>query len=167
MEWKWNEIRREILLEWSDSPENSPFNKEDLETVGRLTHEPIKNVKILGKYILNIYELIPLKNDYTPKHVPIMGVDVSGGYNQDASCITIIDSRTTRVFADLKCNYISPIDLARVIYEIVTIGSDRIVIALLLKKFRRDGYEDAGIFNMERRTDRKHIDHLTSLHRID
>lgn len=120
MEWKWNEIRREILLEWSDSPENSPFNKEDLETVGRLTHEPIKNVKILGKYILNIYELIPLKNDYTPKHVPIMGVDVSGGYNQDASCITIIDSRTTRVFADLKCNYISPIDLARVIYEIVT-----------------------------------------------
>jgi hypothetical protein len=128
MEWKWNEIRREILLEWSDSPENSPFNKEDLETVGRLVHERIDEKLILGKYTLNIYERIPLKSDYTPKYPPIMGVDVSGGYKQDASAITIIDSRTTKVFADFKCNYISPIDLARVVYEITTTMMPNVVI---------------------------------------
>jgi len=128
MQWKWNEIRREILLEWSDSPENSPFNKEDLETVGRLVHDPIDARLILGKWTLNIYEKIPLKSDYTPKYPPVMGVDVSGGYNQDASAITIIDSKTTRVFADFKCNYISPIDLARVIYEITTTTMPNVVI---------------------------------------
>jgi len=120
MNWKWNDIRREILLEWSDSPENSPFNKEDLETVGRLVHDPIDTKLILGKYTLNIYEKIPLKSNFTPKYPPIIGVDVSGGYNQDSSAVTIIDSKTTRVFADFKSNYISPIDLARFIYEIVT-----------------------------------------------
>lgn len=36
--------------------------------------------------------------------------------------------------------------------QCVTSGSDRIVIALLLKKFRCYGYEDAGIFNVERGT---------------
>ena len=49
-----------------------------------------------------------------------MGVDVSGGYNQDASAITIIDSHTTKVIADFKNNSISPIDLARIIFQIVT-----------------------------------------------
>ena len=36
----------------------------------------------------------------------------------------------------------------------VTSGADRVVIALLLEKFRCDGYEDAGIFNLERETGR-------------
>lgn len=120
MDWKFNDIRREILLEWSDSPKNSPFTKEELETVSRQVHDPIDTVLLLGKYTLNIYERIPLKANRTPKYPPIIGVDVSGGYCQDASAITIIDSKTTRVFADFKCNYISPIDLARLIYEIVT-----------------------------------------------
>jgi hypothetical protein len=49
-----------------------------------------------------------------------MGVDVSSGYNQDSSTITIIDSKSTRVIGEFNCNYISVVDLARVIYEIVT-----------------------------------------------
>jgi uncharacterized protein YukE len=121
MEWDWNAIRREVLLEWSDAPENSPFSKEDLETVGRLVKNPIKQVWLQGKkYILNIYEQIDLNRNQIPINPPIIGVDVSGGYCQDASAITIIDSKTTKVIADFKDNSISPINLARVIYEIVT-----------------------------------------------
>lgn len=124
LQWKWDVIRREILLEWSENPENSPFRKEDLEAVSRLVKQAVdvKNIKIFNKtYQLNIYDnQIPLKPDYTPKYPPIMGVDVSGGYNQDASAITIIDSRSTKVIADFRNNSISPIDLARVIYQIVT-----------------------------------------------
>lgn len=124
LQWKWDVIRREILLEWSENPENSPFTREELEAVSRLVRQPVdsKLIPIFNKtYVLNIYDnTIPLKADYTPKYPPIIGVDVSGGYNQDASAITIIDSHTTRVIADFKNNSISPIDLARVIFQIVT-----------------------------------------------
>ena len=51
---------------------------------------------------------------------PIIGVDVSGGYRRDSSAFTIVDSRSTKVIGDFKCNYISQIDLSKVIYEIVT-----------------------------------------------
>ena len=56
----------------------------------------------------------------------------------------------------------------------VTSGANGVVVALLLEKFRCDGYEDAGIFNLERetgrstaeildfRTGRRQSDHLTS-----
>lgn len=120
MQLEWNDIRREVLLEWSDSPENSPFTKEQLEAVSRLVHPPVDKKLILGKYILNIYNnKIPLRRDFTPRNPPIVGVDVSGGYNQDSSAITIVDSKTTEVLADLNSNSISPIDLARAVYEIV------------------------------------------------
>ena len=119
MLFKWDDIRREVLLEWSLGTSNSPFSTEDLETIARLVKEPIKIVYFLGKYIFNIYEEVEYFNGM-PKYPPIIGVDVSGGYNRDASAICCVDSFTTKVFADLKCNYISTPELARVIYELVT-----------------------------------------------
>lgn len=113
MEKDWDAIRREILLEWSQTTENSPFKKEDLEMAQTLTKQPISTILLLNKYTLNIYE----KHD--PKYPPIIGVDVSGGFNRDASAITIIDTKTTKVVADLNCNYISTVDLAKCIYELV------------------------------------------------
>lgn len=120
MSFKMRDIRREILLEWSDSPENCPFATEDLELIETMVKEPINKIEFLGRYTLNIYEAIPLRRDLVPVNAPIIGVDVSGGYKRDSSAITIIDSKTTRVIADFKCNYISVIDLARLILEIVT-----------------------------------------------
>ena len=120
MLWKWNDIRREVLLEWSESSENCPFTKEELETIKNYCREPVDSKLIMGKYILNIYNnTIPLRPDYVPKYPPIIGVDVSGGYYHDASAVTIIDSLTTSVIADFQDNSISPIDLARFIYEVV------------------------------------------------
>jgi len=114
MRMKWADIRREILLEWSSDVENSPFTKEQLDIVQQLVKQPIKQVYLLGKYLFNVYEEIDFRNP------PIIGVDVSGGYNRDSSAITCIDSLTTKVMADFNCNYISIVDLTRVIYELVT-----------------------------------------------
>ena len=111
----WPSIRREILLEWANGVENSPFTQEDLEVVQELTKTPIKQVMLMNKYIMNIYQQVDLN-----RYPPIIGVDVSGGYNRDSSAISVIDSHTTKLFADMNCNYISTFDLAQCIYELVT-----------------------------------------------
>ena len=110
----WADIRREILLEWSNGVQNSPFNEEDLNTIGKLVKQPINISYLLGKYRFETY----LQTD-TRTYPPIIGVDVSGGYKQDSSTITIIDSRTTKVLGCMNCNYISTIDLAKCVAFIV------------------------------------------------
>ena len=110
----WPDIRREILLEWATGVENSPFRQEDLDAIGRLIKEPISVTYLLDRYPFETY----LQTD-TVTYPPIMGVDVSSGYKQDSSTITIIDSRTTCVLGCMNCNYISTIDLARCIDFIV------------------------------------------------
>lgn len=114
MKLKWADIRREILLEWSAETENSPFTKEQLDIVSQMVKQPIRQVYMLGKYQFNIY------NDIDFRNPPIIGVDVSGGFNRDSSAISCIDSATSTLMADFNCNYISIVDLARLIYELVT-----------------------------------------------
>jgi hypothetical protein len=114
MKLQWPDIRREILLEWSAAPENCPFTQEQLDEVRELVRSPISQILFLGKYLFNIYDRIDLKNP------PIIGVDVSGGYKRDSSAIACVDSKTTKLFAEMNCNYIPPTDLARVIYELVS-----------------------------------------------
>ena len=113
MEGDFPSIRREVLLEWAQISENSPFKPEDLEIVKQYIHEPIRTIMLGGLFPMHIYE------ELSPMAVPIIGVDVSGGYYHDSSAITVIDSKTTKVCACLNCNYISPIQLADVIYELV------------------------------------------------
>ena len=110
----WDAIRREVLLEWSASSENSPFRSEDLDIIKGLLKQPINTVLLLNKYELKIYEKLNLK------YPPLMGVDVSGGYQRDSSAITVVDSYSTRVAAELNSNFISTPELALIIYEIVS-----------------------------------------------
>lgn len=110
----WDSIRREVLLEWSASSENSPFRAEDLDTINGLLRTPINTVLLLNKYELKIYEKINMK------YPPLVGVDVSGGYQRDSSAITVVDSYSTRVTAELNSNFISTPELALVIFNIVS-----------------------------------------------
>lgn len=114
MENNWPDIRREILLEWSAATENSPFHKEDLDTIRGLLRAPIYSFMLFNRYTIYVYERINLK------YPPLIGCDVSGGYQRDSSAITVVDSYSTKVAAEFNCNYISPNDLAAVIFEIVT-----------------------------------------------
>ena len=115
MEWNMVAIRREILLEWIDTPENSPFSQDDLEALRAMVHEPINTLLVLNKYNLNIYDTIPVSMTGIPIDPPIIGVDVSGGYKRDYTAISVIDSKTTKYIAGIKCNYMSIPDTARVI----------------------------------------------------
>lgn len=119
MMWKMVDIRREILLEWIDTPENSPFSQDDLETLRGMIHEPIREVLILNKYPFKIYNTISLSITGSPIDPPIIGVDVSGGYKRDYTAISVIDSRTTQYIGGLKCNYMSIPDLARTLIWMV------------------------------------------------
>jgi len=118
-DWEWPLIRREFLLEWSDEAENNPFTKEELDIVRKFCKKPKKTFLIFGKYQLDIFEEIPLLSNLVPKYPPIIGVDPSGGVSKDSSCLTFVDSKTTRVFAELRSNTISLIEMARVIEYIV------------------------------------------------
>jgi len=115
----WAKIRREVLCEWAVGSMNCPFKEEDLDTIKSLCKtDPINTLYFgnAGQYSLHIWNQFPIGS----QHPPIIGVDVAGGWQNDSSAITIIDSQTTKVLATLNCNYIPGQDLAQIVYEIVT-----------------------------------------------
>lgn len=114
LEKNWAKIQREVLLVWSVSSDNSPFTKRDLDIIKTKIRQPIYSIMLNRLYKMNIYKRVDLR-----RHPPIIGVDVSGGFNKDSSTITIIDSETTDVIGTLNCNYISIPELAKCIYELV------------------------------------------------
>lgn len=112
-------IRREVLLEWASGAMNCPFKQEDLDVIKSLCrNEPLSTMFFgrSGQYQLNIWNKLPLASQYPP----IIGVDVAGGWQNDSSAITIIDSQTTTVLATLNCNFIPCQDLYAIIVELVT-----------------------------------------------
>lgn len=115
MNGNWPAIRREVLLEWAESPTECPFSQEDLDIIQSYCKEPVGIIPVMGgKYEFMKYE------DIDTTYPPIIGVDVSGAEYQDSSTVVVVDSRTTRVCAALNCNYMPADDLAQVIYELVT-----------------------------------------------
>nr|DAH35357.1 MAG TPA: large terminase [Caudoviricetes sp.] len=119
----WTAIRREVLLEWSDVNDECPFSKEDLDTIKAMLRQPINTIMVFNKYPFKIYEQMDIN-----RSIPILGVDVSAGLSRDYSTIVVIDSRTSRVTATFECNYISTIEFAAVIQEIVSKWMPRAVV---------------------------------------
>lgn len=109
---KWTDIRREFLLEWATSSENCPFTQDELRNVQRFVQNPIKQIYI-SNYLFNIY------SEINPRIKTLIGVDVAAGYSKDSSAISVVDSSTTKLVADFNCNYINPVDLGNVIYNLV------------------------------------------------
>ena len=139
MELNWTAIRREVLLEWAKSSDNSPFNPEDLETIKGFIKQPIRTIPMLnGAFEFLVYEDIDLSNP------PIAGVDVSGGFRRDASSITLIDSKTTKVFAVFNCNYINTLDMARLLLELTKVYMPNLVINIE----RNGGFGSSVIANL-------------------
>ena len=112
----WESIRREVLLEWSRTASNCPFKHEDLDIISQFCREPIRTILFgrASQYQFHVYEDVDLR------YPPIVGVDVAGAMYQDSSAITVIDSRTTKTFATLNCNFIPSDDLAEVVFTLVS-----------------------------------------------
>ena len=110
----WPDIRREILLEWSQTVANSPFSEDDLNTLRGYIRQPISVTYLLGKYRFETYQQAD-----TRTFPPIIGVDVACGYKHDSSTITVIDSKTTKVLGCMNSNSISTLDLSKCIEFLV------------------------------------------------
>ena len=115
----WAKIRREVLLEWAKTSDNSPFDREDLDIIAAQVKEEPRSILRFGKagqFIMKFWDTISIESMYPP----IIGVDVASGIRKDASAITIIDSQTTKVLATFKSNFITMPELADLIYQFVT-----------------------------------------------
>ena len=115
----WTKIRREVMLEWAKTADNSPFNREDLDIIGAQVKEEPRYTLLFGKagqFQMKFWSDIPNDSMYPP----IIGVDVSSGIMKDASAITVIDSQTTKVIATMKSNFITMPELADVIFQFVS-----------------------------------------------
>lgn len=115
----WVKIRREVLLEWAKTADNSPFNREDLDIIGAQVKEEPRSVLRFGKagqFVMKFWETIPINSMYPP----IIGVDVASGAHKDASAITVIDSETTKVLATFRSNFITMPELADLLYQFIT-----------------------------------------------
>ena len=115
----WTKIRREVLLEWAKTADNSPFNREDLEIIESQVKEEPQSVLRFGKagqFVMKFWDHIERGSTYPP----IIGVDVSSGAFKDSSAITVIDSQTTKVIATFKSNFITMPELADLIYQFVS-----------------------------------------------
>ena len=109
-------IKREILLEWLLSDDNSVFSEEQLDALHQHTREPIGHF-----YIDNIYKFYIFEELYgLNKRNYIISVDVAGGLENDSSVITIIDPLTYHPVALFKSNNIDTVELKDLLVKLTT-----------------------------------------------
>lgn len=107
-------IKREIFLQRMRGSSQSPFDQEDLEALQELVGKIKEERFLIGKlFKLDIYE--ELRRD----RIYIVGVDVSNGYGEDNSAVTIIDPYTLRCVAEFKSPYISVVQFTNFLYVLV------------------------------------------------
>ena len=119
MGFDYDAIRREVLLNWEATSKNCPFSKDELETVGRFVREPVSTILVFGKYKLNIYKTYDNLMQLHSSQFAV-GCDVSAGSQSDSSTMVVVDARTSELVMEFNCNYISIMEFARVIIEVVT-----------------------------------------------
>lgn len=98
-------IKREVLLEWPLSNENSVFSEEQLDKIKQYTHKPVFYMQI-GKWEFSFYE----KPDFNMNY--ILGEDVSGGVGNDRSVIIMLHPKDFHVVGLFMNSNISTFDFA-------------------------------------------------------
>ena len=108
-------VRREILLQRLRSSDNSPFDEEDLMALQEMvkTTEPIEEHIINEFYKLDVYEKLDKTLPY------LVGVDVSNGYEQDNSAVTIVHPYNLNIVAEFKSSLISTTNYKKFLYVLV------------------------------------------------
>lgn len=106
-------VRREILLQRMRGSSDSPFDEEDLLALQELKPEPIEEYIINEFYKLDVYKKIDRDISY------IIGVDVSNGYGQDNTAVTVLNPYTLEVDAEFKSSLISTTNLKKFLFVLV------------------------------------------------
>lgn len=106
-------VKREILLQRMRGSSESPFDEEDLLALQELKPEIIEEHMIAEFYKLDVYKKL---NKDTPY---IVGVDVSNGYGQDNTAVTILNPYTLEIDAEFKSSLISTTNLKKFLFILV------------------------------------------------
>lgn len=110
--------RREFLLEWIDTNDNSPFDPDDVELIGRFSNErekmPYQNVKINKYFNLKVY------SEYRGRKPVLIGVDVATGRGRDNSAVVVVNPETLMPMAIFNSNQIGSKHLRRFLMTLVT-----------------------------------------------
>lgn len=106
-------IKREIFLQRMRGSSESPFEPEELAAIEDLKGKVQEEIFINKLFKLDIYE--PIKKD----RVYIVGVDVSAGYGQDNSAVTIIDPYTVKPVAEFKSPFIGVTQFTKFLYVLI------------------------------------------------
>ena len=106
-------IKREILLEWPKSMENSVFNEEQLDRISQFVKEESSIIRV-NNYPVSFYETPDLAINY------IISCDVGGGLGHDSSAMNIIHPEDFRIVGDFVSNKIDTESFKRLIRELMT-----------------------------------------------
>lgn len=112
-------VKREILLQWTTSANNSPFSEETIDEIQTFVKDKDDYYGRIGLLNNTYYaDLIEYPSNMMNKNY-IMGVDVSAGLNRDSSAITVIDPLSMKPVMIFNNNNITVPDLGRIITELV------------------------------------------------
>ena len=108
-------VRREILLQRLRSSDLSPFSEEDLMALQERSKElePIEEHMINEFYKLDLYERLDKELPY------LVGVDVSAGYGQDNSSVTIIHPYTLKIVGEFRSSLISTPNFTKFLFVLI------------------------------------------------
>lgn len=108
--------RREYLLEWMNTNGNSPFDPDDVDTIGEISRQRDLNAKIVR---INKYYEMKVYDKYTGRKPVIIACDVSTGRGRDSSTMVVINPETLHPMAIFKSNMIDSKQFRKVIQTVI------------------------------------------------
>lgn len=108
--------RREYLLEWMNTNGNSPFDPDDVDTIGEISRQRDLSVKVVR---INKYYEMKIYDNYSGRKPVIIACDVSTGRGRDSSTMVVIHPETLHPLAIFKSNMIDSKQFRKVIQTVV------------------------------------------------
>ncbi|QQO92465.1 terminase large subunit [Staphylococcus phage Machias] len=113
-------VKREILLEWAYSSDDSLFSEEQMTEISMYANKEIYNTlefNIDGRtYYVN---MIKYMDNITEKNW-LIGIDMSGGLGRDNTAFTVVDPATLEPVMTFKNNVINGPTFRKLIKELVS-----------------------------------------------
>lgn len=125
---KISEYERGVLLKRFRGGDTVLFRQCDIEYIQKNFKEPNRDILLLNKYKMFIYDHLKRKVDllseypYFDSTVPyLIGIDVAAGCGGDNTAIVVVHPYTLEIVAELKSSLMGPLDLMRVITKLAII----------------------------------------------
>lgn len=114
-------VKREILLEWAFSNDDSLFDEEQMSELSLYANKEIYNTidfKINGK---TYYVHMVKKMDNMHEKNWLVGIDISGGLGRDNTAFTVVDPGTLEPVMVFQNNVINGPTFRKLIKELITL----------------------------------------------